>query len=406
VSVATSNSAEHSRADAAAKDFVFTFSYESLVDARKRGMMRPPDRLVAALMDSPDVRRLLVADPYRSWVTNWLRSVLDHSHRPRETEKVRHISPLRFARADPVEVAAIEQVYRSYELAVRRAADDAGLVSPSFVTANPLVAGFTQLDWTDGAVYYARDDWLSSPARRSYWPAYKEAYRRISASGRAVAAVSQEIIDRIDPQGPHRVVPNGIEPSEWTGPLPAAPAWFDGIPGPRAVYVGTLDSRLDMPGITQLADARPDLQIVLIGPAPDAQYTAPLKGLTNVHIRGRVGRSEVVSVLRNSELTLLAHRRTPLTEAMSPLKVYEYLAAGKPVLATDLDPVRGFGDRVHLTDSVADFIDLIDTALAQGTLAEKERLAFVTENAWSSRHKEILALLVGDQRSHDPASRG
>ena len=396
----TSNSAAPSPAGPTPKspgdDFVFTFSYESLADARKRGMMRPPDRLVAALMDSPDVRRLLVADPYRSWVTNWGRSLIDYRHRARVTEKVRHVSPLRFARADPVEVPAIEHVYRSYEQVVRDAAREAELVSPKFVTANPLVAGFTELDWTDGALYYARDDWLSSPARRRYWPAYREAYRRISESGRAVAAVSQEIIDRIDPRGPHRVVPNGIEPSEWAGPVPPAPAWFDRIGGPRAVYVGTLDSRLDMPGITALAGARPDLQIVLIGPAPSARYIAPLKGLPNVHIRGKVGRREVVSVLRNSELTLLAHRRTPLTEAMSPLKVYEYLAAGKPVLATDLEPVRGFGARVHLTDSVSDFTDLIDLALAQGTLAEKERLAFVDENAWSSRHKEILALLNGE----------
>ena len=134
---------------------------------------------------------------------------------------------------------------------------------------------------------------------------------------------------------------------------------------------------------------------MLVGPAPDARDIAPLKDLPNVHIRGRVGRREVISVLRNSELTLLAHRRTPLTEAMSPLKVYEYLAAGKPVLATDLAPVRGFGDRVHLTETVSDFIDLIDSALAQGSLAEEERLAFVTANAWSSRHKEILALLNG-----------
>jgi hypothetical protein len=50
---------------------------------------------------------------------------------------------------------------------------------------------------------------------------------------------------------------------------------------------------------------------------------------------------------------------------------------------------------VHLTESVSDFIELIDVASAQGTLAEEERLAFVRENAWSSRHKEILALLNG-----------
>lgn len=379
----------------ATKDYVFTFSYESFADAQKRGMMRPPDRLVSTLMTSPDVRRLLVADPYRSWVTSWLRDVIDARYRSRQTASFRHVSPRRFARADPTDVAAIARVYAAYENRVRTAAERAELDRPAFITASPLVAGFADLGWVSGSLYYARDDWLSSPARRRYWPAYREAYRRISESGRAVAAVSQEIIDRIDPQGPHRVVPNGIEPREWLGPLPAAPAWFARIRGPRAAYLGTLDSRLDIDGIMSLAKARPALQIILIGPVPDGSYIRALRDLPNVHIRGEVRRAEVVSVLRNTEITLLAHRRTPLTEAMSPLKVYEYLAAGKPVLATDLRPVRGLDPRVHLADSVADFADLVDTALGEGTQREEERIAYIEANAWSSRHREILSLLGG-----------
>lgn len=375
------------------RDFVFTFSYESFADAVKRGMMRPPDRVVSTLMESPEVRRLLVADPYRPWPTAWARDLLNRSHRPPESDKVRHVRPLRTQRTDPHDLHGIERVYKRYEGAVREAAARAELRSPSFITVNPLVAGFAQLDWTDAALYYARDDWLASPSRRQYWPAYREAYRRIADSGRAVAAVSQEIIDRIEPTGPHRVVPNGIEPSEWLGRQPEPPRWFARIPGPRAVYVGTLDSRVDVDGVRRLAVARADLQVILIGPVPQRAYLAGLADLKNVHLRSEVRREEVVAVLRNAELTLLAHRQTPLTEAMSPLKVYEYLAAGRPVLATDLGPVRHFGPRVHLAASVADFADLVDTALAQGIQGEPDRVAFIEDNAWSSRHREILELL-------------
>ncbi|GMM97543.1 glycosyltransferase [Microbacterium sp. MTN4-26] len=378
-----------------ARDFVFTFSYESYADAHKRGMMRPPDRLVSTLIDSPEVRRVLVADPFRSWITSWVRALVDIRHRARETDKFRHVSPMRIARADPVRVDDVAEVYRDYERIVRRAAEAAQLEQPAFVTASPLVGGFTGLDWTGGALYYARDDWLSSPARRRYWPAYREAYHRIAASGRAVAAVSQEIIDRIEPTGPHRVVPNGIEPREWLGPQPTAPDWLSRIPGPRAAYLGTLDSRLDIDGLETLAVARPDLHIVLIGPVPDPSYIRSLRGRPNIHIRGEVRRQEVVAVLRNVELTLLAHRRTPLTEAMSPLKVYEYLAAGRPVLATDLRPVRGLGDRVLLAESVSDFVDLLDPALGIGLQEEPARASYIAANAWTARHREILSLLGG-----------
>ncbi|QAY74680.1 glycosyltransferase [Agromyces protaetiae] len=377
----------------AAGDYVFTFSYESYADASKRGMMRPPDRLVSRLMTSPDVRRLLIADPFRSSRTRWGRAILDIGNNAPVDDRIRHVAPERLEKADPTDLAEIEATYRAYESAVRAAADTAGLVRPRFITANPLVGGFSALDWAGPALYYGRDDWLSSPARKRYWPAYEEAYRRIAASGRAVAAVSEEIIERIAPTGPHAVVPNGIDPDEWLGPQPEPPSWFAKIPGPRAVYVGTLDSRLDTEGLSRLATSRPDLHIVLVGPRPDRSYLAELRTHPNVHVHRDVKRRAISAILRNAELTLLAHRRTPLTEAMSPLKLYEYLAAGRAVLATDLRPVRGLGDRVLVADSVSDFADLVDPALALGIESEPRRRAFVDENAWSARHERILALL-------------
>lgn len=397
MTIAGSATSRKRRSDTGA-DFVFTFSYESYSDAHKRAMMRPPDRLLMTLLAHPDVRRLVVADPYRSWTTNWVRSIIDRGHLPRDSERVTYVRPLRFGRADPPDLPGIRRTYAAYEASVRAAAGRSGLRTPALITANPLVAGFSDLTWTRGAVYYARDDWLSSPARRAYWPAYQGAYRRIAQTGVAVAAVSRKIIERIKPTGPHCVVPNGIEAAEWLGTQPAAPEWFARIPGPRAVYVGTLDSRLDVDGLRILATARPDLQIVLVGPAPDPADLAALRPLPSVHIRGTVGRREVIAVLRNAEMTLLAHRRTPLTEAMSPLKVYEYLGAGRPVLATDFEPVRGLGPRVLLAESVPDFVDLVDDALALGVQSEPERRAFIEANAWPSRHAEILSLLDGSPR--------
>jgi glycosyltransferase involved in cell wall biosynthesis len=100
-------------------------------------------------------------------------------------------------------------------------------------------------------------------------------------------------------------------------------------------------------------------------------------------------------VLRAADLSLLAHRRTELTTAMSPLKVYEYLAAGLPVLATDLPPVRGLGDRVMLVDEVADFADVLDAAFELGRADEADRMRFVQQNSWASRHQAILDIAFG-----------
>jgi teichuronic acid biosynthesis glycosyltransferase TuaH len=375
-----------------AADFVFTFSYETYSDAVRRGMMRPPDRILASLMRSAEVHRLLVADPFR-----WLPRVaatplLDRDVHFPSSERMSLHRPARLRRDDPTDVSRIATEYGLYDRSLQRASRRMGLIDPFVLTTNPLVAGFGPFDWAADVTFFARDDWSSSPARAAYWPAYLEAYRRISRSGRAVAAVSAEIIDRIAPRGPAAVVPNGVEPSEWLGRRPAAPGWFDAIPGPRAVYVGTLDSRLDVPGIVDLATRRPELQVVLLGPLPDPGYIEELRPLRNVHVHPSVARAELVATLRNAELCLLAHRRTPLTEAMSPLKIYEYLAAGLPVISVDLPPVRDIDSRVVLVDSVGDFADVVPTALAMGRAAEPLRTEFIAANSWAARHEQVLAL--------------
>ena len=378
-----------------AADFVFTFSYETYSDAVRRGMMRPPDRILASLMRSSEVRRLLVANPYRWFPRIAATPLLDRDAPFPKNGRMSLHRPARMRRDDPTDVTAVAAAYLAYDRSLLRAARKLGLVEPYAITTNPLVAGFAPVDWASGVTFFARDDWSSSPAREAYWPAYRDAYRRIAESGRPVAAVSAEIIDRIAPTGPHEVVPNGVEPSEWLGSVPEAPDWFAALPGPRAVYVGTLDSRLDVPGIADLARRRPDLQVVLLGPLPDPGYVAEFASVPNVHVHPSVGRAELVATLRNADLCLLAHRRTPLTEAMSPLKVYEYLAAGAPVIATDLPPVRGIDDRVLLVSTVDDFADVVPAALALGRAAEAERSAFIAGNSWAARHERIFALARG-----------
>lgn len=373
-------------------DFVFTFSFETYADASRRGMMRPPDRIMSTLLRSPHVRRLLVANPYR-WVPRVLASpYLDRDARFPRHERAWLHSPTRLRRRDRLAPEHAIADYRGYDESLHRAARRRGLESPVVLTTNPLVAGLAPLEWAGPVTFFARDDWLSSPARRQYWPAFAESYRRIAQSGRCVVAVSAQIIERIAPTGAHAVVPNGVEPAEWLGAAPPPPRWFAEIPHPRAVYVGTIDTRVDIEGVKSFAQARPDIHTVLLGPLPDPRYVRELADLANVHVHASVGRSEIVAILRNADLCLVAHRRTPLTEAMSPLKLYEYLAAGAPVLSIDLPPVQGVSDRVLLVDRVSDFADVADEALARGRAAETEREAFVAANSWAARHEQIIGL--------------
>jgi len=376
------------------RDVVFTFSYVTWDGAQRRGMHFAQDRLVARLLEDEGVDRLVVANWLRSAPAKAARAVLLRDDQPFPTagRAVLH-QPLRVRRRDPRGLPAIERTYRRYDRQLRHAAERAGLHRPAVVTMHPLIAGFCPLEWAGPVTFYASDDWTAAPEYRRWWPAYEAAYQRIRASDRAVCAVSETIIRRIRPNGPHRVVPNGIEPAEWRA-LGEPPEWFAEIPPPRILYVGTLDSRIDVSQLLATAKAFPEATIVLVGPLKEPGHLALLADHDNIEIHDRIGRSEVPGLMAAADACIIPHVRTPFTAAMSPLKVYEYLAAGRPVAAVDLPPLRAVDPRVQLVSENGSFPRAVAAALSLGAASEPERIRFLEENSWQSRHEQVLDLVL------------
>jgi glycosyltransferase involved in cell wall biosynthesis len=277
---------------------------------------------------------------------------------------------------------------------VQRAIRRYGLNRPAVISHSPLAAGFAPMEWAGRVTFYATDDFTAHPAFQRYRPALDEAYARLARSGRAVCAVSQELLDRIAPTGPGLVVPNGVDPAEWASPG-AAPAWFEQLPRPRVLYVGTLDRRIDIDCVTAAAEAVPDGTVVLMGGARDEAHMGALAGRANVVLHDSVPRGELAAVVSAADAGIVPHARTRLTTAMSPLKVYEYLAAGLPVAAVDLPGLRGIDDRVLPADGPAEFRGAVQAALVLGKADEAARARVIAEHGWPARLDRILELALG-----------
>ena len=370
---------------------VFTFNYVTWDAAVKRGMSFAQDRLAAALLSHPHVEKLLIADPFRS-LPGWVRRRRG-AVPPPASPRVAFHRPLRLRLRDPRAIRAIEHCYRAYDRRLREAAARAGLERVVVITSHPLVAGFAPLEWADRVVFYATDDWTAHPAYERWWPAYQESYSRVRESGHTVCAVSEPIIERLQPTGPSAVIPNGIEPAEWLG-TGTPPAWLAALPRPRLLYVGTLDSRLDVSAIESAARVHSSGSILLVGPLLDEPHIAPLRDLPNVHIRRTVDRASLPALVMGCDIGLVPHVRSRLTTAMSPLKVYEYLAGGLPVAAIELPPLLGINPRVVLATGASDFAEAVSNALPLGAAAEAERRAFLDAHSWERRHAALLEIAL------------
>jgi teichuronic acid biosynthesis glycosyltransferase TuaH len=374
-------------------DVVFTFSYMTWQGAAQRDFFMPEDRMAQSLLAHERVRGLLIGDTFRSLPVKLVRDRLNAPVALPDRERTGLLQPVRLRRDHPVSIRGVERAFADYDRALRRKAEQLGLEDPVVITAHPLLAGFADLNWARAVTFYAVDDWSMSPPYKRWWAAYEEAYRRIRERGLRIGAVSPGLREKLASGSASVVVPNGLEPSEWVGE-PTPPAWLAGLPRPLLVYLGTLDARLNVRWLAELAAALPQATVLLAGPVGDARGLEPLRAIPNVQIRPGLGRREYAGLLRSADVGLIPHVRSPLTESIEPQKIYEYLAGGLPVVATDLPPVRGIDPRVLLVPEHDDFAEAVGSAWANGRAAEDQRLRFVDANSWRARHDRLVELAL------------
>ena len=361
-------------------------------DALGRGECMPTDRLIRAAVESDRFGNVLVANPYRSAPVLWARRVTGHGEPalPSGPGVRRQVTVRRLRRHDPARREALERTHRRYVRILGRLASSQGMTRPSVITADP----FGDFGWAGPVTYFAWDDWSAHPAFRKWWPEYDDAYRRLVARGVRVAAVSETLRERICRDARGVVVPNAVDPREWAQPGPPPPS-FGRLSPPRILYVGALDERLDVEAVVGTARRFPNGTVVLVGPVTAPAHVEPLRALDNVTMTGPADRAQVVAMVHAADVCLVPHRHTGLTASMSPLKLYEYLAGGRPVAASDLAPIRGVDDAVQLAADGELFASAVVRALERGPMSEPERLDFIRRNCWEERLNRIFDFACG-----------
>jgi glycosyltransferase involved in cell wall biosynthesis len=226
-----------------------------------------------------------------------------------------------------------ELLLRQVRLAVRVV----GFVRPMLwindVTYAPLIA---RTGWP--SLYDVTDDWLLAP----FDPRQLQRLRRLDALALAhadeVVVCSPALAKSRGIARPVSLVPNGVDVDHFGRPRPR-PA--DLPPPPIALYVGSLhESRLDVELVALLADALPQLNVVLVGPNSLGRDSRHLLGCRpNVHLLGARPYSEVPAYFQHADVVIVPHRVSPFTESLDPIKAYECLAIRTPTVAT---PVAGF----------------------------------------------------------------
>jgi glycosyltransferase involved in cell wall biosynthesis len=168
------------------------------------------------------------------------------------------------------------------------------------------------------------------------------------------------------------------------------------IPHPRLGFFGVVDERMDLELLGQVAAARPDWHLVIVGPVVKIDPSS-LPAAANLHYLGPKQYDELPSYLAGWDVALLPFARNDATRYISPTKTPEYLAAGKPVVSTSIrDVVRPYGvtGLARIADDPADFVAAVEAALAEPASERLRQVdAFLTQTSWDGTWTRMYRLV-------------
>ncbi len=245
-------------------------------------------------------------------------------------------------------------------------------------------------------VYHVVDDYTAyeadtAGAVRLAW--LRRLDEKMTRRANLVICTDESLCRRKQALNPHcAFVPNGVAwhafQNALTEPLPPL---FVHLPRPVIGYIGVINDKIDLALLRQVAAAFPHGTLLLVGPEQLRVHTAewPALQLPNVRFLGGQPVDQVSHFMKGCDVALMPYRLNAWTESINPLKMYEYLACGLPVVSTPIPAARTFAEALYNAPAER-FVAAIRQALAEDSPAKHaQRRELVRPHSWDHRVEEI-----------------
>lgn len=227
----------------------------------------------------------------------------------------------------------------------------------------------------DLLVWDALDDWRHALGGGGV--RLEVAQRALARRADLVVAVSEPIAARTRALGARRVelVPNGCRPEDFPPDTPPDPQVL-ALPGPRLVYAGGIDAGLDLDALAAIPAALPGASVVLVGPLLVPALRPALAAIPGLVFLGEQPYARLPGIYAAADVCLLPFRLTPFNVARDSLKLYEYLAAGRPVVATATPQALRLAETVKVVPAAScgrSFAEECERVVKAGSAGRAER---------------------------------
>lgn len=232
---------------------------------------------------------------------------------------------------------------------------------------------------------------------------------KLLGSADLVVGSSQSLVDRLADHHPLvRLVRNGVDATHFSpgGPV-TPPAELDAGSGPVAGYFGTVASWFDTELLSRLATSVPSWRFVVVGPITLPPGSLPRN--PNIHWLGPRPYAALPGIGRSFDVCLIPFKINEITRSVDPIKVYEYLALGKPVISTPLPELQQLGSWIHVAASAEQFATALthvsrDAGFREHAMIVSDQVRRV--HSWDARWEMMVEYLVGTISQLPPRTIG
>jgi len=278
--------------------------------------------------------------------------------------------------------------------------------------ARSVMAALCRLDWPAGIVithlpgtadypgsmpilYECVDDHAAFSAYSSLW--HKEVVQELEHDllrrARGVVATAQVLWERCQKYHPGALLlGNGAAVEHFAGAA-SGKSGATGLTGLVAGFFGGIGPWVDLDIVAQAAQIAPHWSFYMAGPR---EGSAPLPRFpSNVILPGFIPFAELPKVLADFDVALIPFKTSELTISVNPIKLYEYFAAGKPVLVADIPELTRWGELVYPITSADELVAALERARHEDAALKARRQQVAVDNSWTTKVDLLISYMAG-----------
>lgn len=243
-------------------------------------------------------------------------------------------------------------------------------------------------------VFDAVDNWAEHSSYKKYRKNILDQYDYVKKEADVIFTVSEDLKNLFDDQSNVYWIPNGVDLKHYQEDWKLVNRDIGDLPRPIIGYIGVIQDRVDISLVHFLAEKNPKKTFVLIGPVWYEKSIKELGDLPNVHLLGYKEYKEAPMYIQQFDVGIIPHKEVEFITSTNPMKMYEYLATGKPVVATEHSGAEMFKDMVYIAKDKESFNDKLQLALKENSPeAIANRKVAMEKHSWTKTVKEMLALI-------------